>query len=77
MKVDYMLKAFGAEGAARTNMKHPNIASLELKVKSDMGEIVQYMTVEEAEHLGRELLEYTEEIKRVTETLKEMERLQA
>ena len=77
MKVDYFYKYGGVEAAANKLLKYPNMTALLLTLESDTTVTNVELTVEDAEKLAHELLEYTEEIRRYAELLKEMERVQS
>jgi hypothetical protein len=77
MKVDYLYKFGGASDAAFKYLKYPNMPTLLLTIQGDITETNLEMTVEKADQLARELTEYTEEIKRYAEVLKQMEQVQA
>ncbi|MFK4167214.1 hypothetical protein ACI2LM_13290 [Paenibacillus lautus] len=77
MKVDYLYKFGGVSDAAMKHLKYPSMPTLLLTIQGDITETNLELTVEEADRLARELTEYTEEIKRYAEALKEMEQVQA
>lgn len=77
MKVDYFYKYGGVESAANRLLKYPSMKALLLTIESDTTETNVELTVEDAEKLAHDLLEYTEEIKQYAESLKAMEEAQA
>lgn len=73
MQVDYLYKWNAVATAARGLLKKTNAAVLEITTEFDIGTLKTQITIEEAEALAGQLMDYVKEVREYAEFIKQSE----